>query len=68
MKSLRVQKVAVVLELDLEEALWLKRLVQNPLNPEGDPTKEDPKDAQMRSKFWDALLGIKEMLPGERAV
>lgn len=47
MKSLRVQKVAVVLELDLEEALWLKRLVQNPLNPEGDPTKEDPKDAQM---------------------
>jgi len=46
----------VMLNLNIEEAMWLKGLMQNALLPE-DAILEDeaPKDSAMRKRFWDAL-------------
>ena len=50
----------VTIKMTKEEALWLKKLVQNPLIQ--DPSeefmsKEDSNDKKFREKFWYALAG-----------
>ena len=55
MRSQEEKKVQITLILDSYEASWLKALMQNPLNETGDPTREDPQDAEMRRMFWDEL-------------
>jgi hypothetical protein len=49
----------VKLTLTMEEALWLKGIVQNPIGT--DLHDEDPKDLAMRQAFWEGLTiaGIK---------
>lgn len=44
----------ITLKLNREEVNWLKRLVQNPVSQDPD-YEEDPKDEEMRRKFWEAL-------------
>lgn len=55
MKSENITVTHYRLELTEDEAKWLKGIMQNPLSENEDPRFEDPKDAAMRSKFWDAL-------------
>lgn len=45
----------VTLTLNLQEALYLKGLVQNPLC---DPADEDSDTKELRRKFWDALIEV----------
>ena len=55
MKTTYTKKVTVTLILEPSEAIWLKSLMQNPLNETGDPTIESPQDAKMRRMFWEQL-------------
>lgn len=48
--------IKVTLELDEEEAQWLKSITQNPLT-----VHESTKDAEIRRKFWNALSDIKDI-------
>ena len=50
----------IILELTKEEAIWLKGLVQNPLDEHADPRDEPEEQQDMRYKFWKALEDIKE--------
>ena len=52
-------ETTIVLKLTKEEAIWLKALVQNPLNENADPRDEPKEQQDMRYKFWKALEGIK---------
>lgn len=45
----------VTLVLNVQEARWLKRIMQNPLNEEKDINLEEPIDSNMRKMFWDIL-------------
>ena len=57
MKS-TIQKTTVyTLELDEEEAAWLRGLVQNQLTEH-----ERPIDSEMRKKIWDALTPPQDVL------
>ena len=51
MRSERHENVTTTLLLDTEETHWLHGIVQNPLC---DPAHEDPVDALMRKKFFEA--------------
>lgn len=53
MKSNVNAAITVSLTLSEEEANWLHQAMQNPLW-EHDPSKEDPKDKQMRESFFHA--------------
>jgi outer membrane protein assembly factor BamE (lipoprotein component of BamABCDE complex) len=58
MKAIKRKEIQVTLILDEEEAKWLKSLVQNPLKADTSPKafeNEDPKSAEMRKTFWEAL-------------
>lgn len=55
MKSHVEKHVKIFLELDRDEARWLRDLVQNPINLS---EEEDPKDRGLRQKFWDALSDV----------
>ena len=46
-----------ILELNEEEATWLRGVMQNPHNPTGDPTLEDEYNAKMRKAFFGAVIG-----------
>jgi hypothetical protein len=46
----------VVLTLNKEEVVWLKGVMQNPLNGKS-PENEPATDNDMRRAFWDALIG-----------
>ena len=54
MKSQTTITVKVVLELDDEEARWLKSVMQNPLHNQ-DAYSEREQDKEMRRKFFDAI-------------
>ena len=45
-----------VLELNEEEATWLRGLMQNPFNGQS-PDEEDKRDSQLRRAFFDAVEG-----------
>jgi hypothetical protein len=53
----KIEKVTLV--LTMEEALWLKSLVQNPMEPS--QKEEDDENRDMRQAFWEGLTvaGIK---------
>ena len=55
MKSNKIETLELV--LDKDEIQWLKGIMQNPLF-DTKPTDENPKDKEMRKKFWKALGGI----------
>lgn len=44
-------------KLNKKEALWLKGIMQNPINC--DYEKEDKKDQIMRDAFWNSLISVK---------
>lgn len=44
----------VILELTQEEATWLRGVMQNPLHGES-RLGEEPYDAEMRRRFFDAV-------------
>jgi hypothetical protein len=46
----------VMLELNEQEARWLRALVQNPIGCT--PEKEPESDRNMRANFWEALKSI----------
>lgn len=48
-----IKTARLILELNEEEANWLHAVMQNPLWDET-PESEDPQDAIMRKKFFDA--------------
>jgi len=52
MKANKKQTAVVTLELTLEEARWLKALVQNSMVP---PEAEDINNRRIRGIFWNAL-------------
>ena len=47
----------ITLELTEQEALWLKAVVQNPINVEN-LEDEEPYDNRRRRAFWGALVKI----------
>ncbi len=49
MRTFEIKKLA--LELDAEEAAYLKGMMQN------GPPGEDPRHAELRQRFWDVLGG-----------
>ena len=49
----------ITLTLTEDEARWLKSIVQNPLWVD-DPNEEDPRDKDMRSRFWVALEDVRD--------
>lgn len=55
MKATSKFKPVVVLELTVEEARWLKGVMQNPLWGDS-PEEESIEDNNMRRKFFDAIL------------
>lgn len=54
MKSNIKQETTVTIELNNEERIWLKAIMQNPLYS-FEPDEEDPKDRKMRAKFFEAM-------------
>ena len=54
MKATTTQITKVALELNLDEAQWLKEIVQNPVQL-NDYGREDERDNAMRRLFWDSL-------------
>lgn len=56
MKTKITKKVTITLELEYEEAVWLKTLLQNPVN--ADFNSESSIDREMRERFWKALSDI----------
>ena len=54
MQTRTEKQIKVVLELDEEEALWLKAIVQNPVHGER-PEREPVENSTMRKRFWDAI-------------
>lgn len=56
MKSSIEVTTAVNLKLDKKEALWLKGIVQNPINC--DYEKEHEEDQAIRKAFWQALIDV----------
>lgn len=48
-----IKTTRIILELNEEEASWLHAVMQNPLLGET-PDSEDPQQAKMRKKFFDA--------------
>ncbi len=59
MKSNREKKIKIFLELDEEEARWLRDFVQNPMTPIQNDIwirSESNLDAEMRGRFFDALV------------
>jgi len=55
MEAMIKKEIVINLALNEEEAIWLKGMVQNPLSNDPDLVNEDPKNAKMRKRFWDAL-------------
>ena len=54
MKVTTTKEITITLVLNEEEAQWLQGIMQNPLFGEY-PDQEDPKNSDMRKRFWDAL-------------
>ena len=48
------REFAVTLKLTEREAMWLKRLMQNPLSED-----EDKETSEMRVMFWSALETVR---------
>lgn len=55
MKSQRKIAITYILELNEEEASWLRGIVQNPLFDYEDLEEEPLRDKEMRLKIFDAL-------------
>ena len=53
MKANIITEEKVLLTMTREEANWLRKVVQNPIN--SDFENEDPIDSEMRRKFFDCL-------------
>jgi len=53
MNSKSISTTRIILELEHEEARWLKQVVQNPIGVDKDD--EDISDEEMRQRFWKAL-------------
>lgn len=49
------KKTTVTLELDQNEAQWLKAVMQNPLSCDPNPDNELKTNREMREKFFNAL-------------
>jgi hypothetical protein len=54
MKATKKKKVTIILELDEEEATWLRQIMQNPINCDH-PSQEEIYDGKMRKDFFEAL-------------
>ena len=54
MKSNIKQEVRVSIELNNDERIWLKSVMQNPLF-HCSLEDEDPRDREMRTKFFNAM-------------
>lgn len=52
-----LNKPPVTLTLDHEEAMYLKRVLQNPLGYEK-PSDEPPEESLIRSDIWIAINGV----------
>jgi len=57
MKTTIKKKIEITLTLNKDEALWIKHIVQNQLQP-GD---ESETDSKMRETLWNALPPMKEL-------
>lgn len=55
MKSKMKQETTVTIELNNEERIWLKSVMQNPLYDVDSLEDEDPKDRSMRHMFFEAM-------------
>ena len=55
MKASTFTNTVVTLEMSVDEARWLKAVVQNPVV---DPLDETTEDREIRNAFWDALEDI----------
>jgi hypothetical protein len=55
-----IVKQTVVLEMSMEEALWLKHAMQNPLYCD-DPDQEDPQDKTNRNELFHTLPSFLEL-------
>ena len=58
MKSTTKTITITTLELDQDEAAWLKSIMQNPLFAEL-PEDEDPRHQKMREKMWNAMNNVR---------
>lgn len=56
MKSSFTRIIEVNLTLDQDEAIWLKKLMETPMQG---------KNEEMRSKFWNALPSIEALKGGD---
>lgn len=55
MKAQRETVTTTTITMNNDEAEWLRTVMQNPLNGDPNPANEDPRDAEMRRKFWEAV-------------
>ena len=63
MKARSHRTVKVLLELEYDEAVWLKSRVQN---HQGSPEEESKEDYQMRQLFWETIKSaLKEDQPNQ---
>jgi hypothetical protein len=54
MKAIIEKAVTITLVLEMDEAIWLKNVMQNPLYV-CHPDNEDKEDYEMRQKFFNAI-------------
>jgi hypothetical protein len=54
MKATKETVVSIVLELDEEDAHWLRGVMQNPLHGQ-EPGEEDPEEQRRRHDLWTEL-------------
>lgn len=53
----KTKQVVYTLEFTQEDAIWLKSIMQNPLNCVN-PEDEDPQDMAKRKELWEALSDV----------
>ncbi len=53
----KTNQVVYTLEFTQEDAMWLKSIMQNPLNCVL-PEDEDPQDKTKREELWEALSDV----------
>lgn len=49
---------SVIIKLTMQEARWLKAIVQNPLSDYENESDEPKQDREMRIKFWKSLQEV----------
>ena len=61
MKTEIIKTMEIILKLDKKEALWLKRLVQNPLIQTDNIFNEHIEDKNMRELIFNSLEDVHEI-------